>query len=195
MAEIRPARALSALAALTLALLTLTGCGKTDAPTYQGVCVDPRTQVRLDDDACSSDHSSGTSSAVMMWLLLSSRGNTYSSTYVAPVGSHIDSTSYVRTLPASARLAPAPAPRSGGWFTPPPPKQAVPADRWIERNPQYRGRIVQDKPAVKPQDKPARVQQPGVKPKPGGPAAKPRGGGWGGGAGKAGGSKVGGYRR
>lgn len=35
-----------------MAASSLTACGSDDEPEYAGVCVDPQTQVRLDDDQC-----------------------------------------------------------------------------------------------------------------------------------------------
>ena len=41
------------------AALALTGCGGDPDPDYQGVCVDPQTEQRVDDERCDDDDGRG----------------------------------------------------------------------------------------------------------------------------------------
>ncbi|MCK9793659.1 tRNA-dihydrouridine synthase [Isoptericola sp. 4D.3] len=55
---------------------SLTGCGSQDADN-RAICVDPETQLRVDDDECDEDddyHGTGTPAAGFYWYYLRSGG-------------------------------------------------------------------------------------------------------------------------
>lgn len=155
------------VAAIALSVI-LSGCSSgSNASQYQGICVDEVTRVRLSDDVCSRNTNNH---AVMMWLLLSGTTNNY----IVPVNQPLPQTnSYVRTIPYDARIAP-PAPKSGGTVVKDNSK-AIPADKWVEKNPAYKNKVVQDKKPVQQQNRP---QDNNKKNNNGGYNKKPAGGGY-----------------
>lgn len=100
------------VAAMTAA--GLTACGMADAedgaePDQLGVCVDPNTELRVDDDLCGDYDDDGHSSSGFFFLWMS----TGSSHSVPAVGSKVPVAAGSRTLPPGARPAVG-APRAGG---------------------------------------------------------------------------------
>ena len=72
----RRSAAIPLVVAPSLALI-LAGCGTTQpaqAGGYQGVCVNPTTQQRVDDDMCDdNDNGSGSNGALWYWYGMNSR--------------------------------------------------------------------------------------------------------------------------
>lgn len=55
------------IAMVITALVIATGCGVDEEET-RGICVDPQTEVRVDDDMCESDEFEYDSAMVIWWM-------------------------------------------------------------------------------------------------------------------------------
>ncbi|MFC5286722.1 hypothetical protein ACFPM7_06635 [Actinokineospora guangxiensis] len=101
-----PLRAVPAVAVMLLAA----GCGSTPEPEYAGICVDPVTQVRLDDGRCGTPDEYGNGSlfgGYFFWISTRYRGT------VPAVGHHASTTPGTRTVSRGSVLATG-VPRAGG---------------------------------------------------------------------------------
>lgn len=89
-------KTLVAVATAIALLFGTAACGDMSAsgePDYMGVCVDPNTETRLDDDACDDDESEFLTYAVL-WYLASNSGHAYPG-----VGHKVNKSHYVTSLP------------------------------------------------------------------------------------------------
>ena len=75
------------LGAVPLLAATLTACGSDEDYDYSAICVDPNTQVRVDDDNCDDDDRGG-GVGVFGWYFLG-RG-----AYAAPIGQRVGGGSF-----------------------------------------------------------------------------------------------------
>jgi hypothetical protein len=102
--------------------LALAGCAggasddevAADDLQYQGVCVDPDTGERVDDDVCDDDDArggSGVGSAFLWYYFL--RGRAFPAVG-APVSAFREGSDYVRTVPTGTSYVSGGAARSGG---------------------------------------------------------------------------------
>lgn len=89
-------------AAAVLAATSVSGCAEEEQPaTHTAVCVDPSTEVRVDDDRCDDNDTR------MVWWY-------YPITHHAPaVGHSVKGTPYTTSRPANAVVTT--APKSGGF--------------------------------------------------------------------------------
>lgn len=72
---------------------SLVACGASSEPEYVGVCVDPNTEQRLDDDACSNGDDDYLAYAVM-WYMLANSSHSYPA-----VGHRVNRSYFKTTLP------------------------------------------------------------------------------------------------
>ncbi len=106
---------------LALALAGCSGSGSSgdggeptaDDLQYQGVCVDPATGERVDDDVCDDDdgYGSGGSSGLLWYYFL--RGRSFPAVG-APVSTFREGSDYVRSVPTGTSYVSGGAARSGG---------------------------------------------------------------------------------
>lgn len=87
---------ISIILAAVLGVAGLTACGSSnDDPDYAAVCVNPRTEERLSDDACDRDDSSFLPYAVF-WYMAMNSGRSYPA-----VGGHVNRSYFRTTAPKS----------------------------------------------------------------------------------------------
>jgi hypothetical protein len=91
------------------------GTASADDAQYQGVCVDPATGQRVDDDVCDGDdgygHGGGVGSGLLWYYFL--RGRSFPAVG-APVSTFREGSDYVRTVPTGTSYVSGGADRNGG---------------------------------------------------------------------------------
>lgn len=99
-------RLIASLTVGSLLALGLVACGEPE-PEYAAVCVDPDTELRLEDDACENGDDDYLAYAVL-WYMLASSSHPYPA-----VGERADSRYFKSTRPKNARIVTG-LPKTGG---------------------------------------------------------------------------------
>lgn len=102
-------RIIAAIAVLAIALTGLTACGskkhQNEDPEYYGVCVDPNTNQRLEDDSCDQGDPARTGDEdddflmyAVIWYMLASSNSRYPA-----VGGYVDRSQVYTSIPPGSR--------------------------------------------------------------------------------------------
>lgn len=81
-----------------LVAVGLVGCAEPQQEEYAAVCVDPVSEVRLDDDACDSGDSEFMSNAII-WYMAFSAGRS-----IPAVGGHVTKSHFKTTKPKNVKV-------------------------------------------------------------------------------------------
>lgn len=91
-----------------IGVLVLVGCGSAKEE-YQAICMDPVTQIRLDDDACDEDDDDGYLG--YPWVFLRKGSN------IPQIGRQMPKGSYVNSVPKNGRANYNDFPATGGVYS------------------------------------------------------------------------------
>lgn len=98
----------TAISVLTASTVLITACGMNSLDEAQAICMDPSTNVRIDDDFCEEDERNFNGSPWVYFL---------AGAAIPAVGAAMSPNSFHRTIPPGYKVNYADFPDSGGTFS------------------------------------------------------------------------------